>query len=73
MNYSAEIKAFGEPERIARCLGPEAEEKDRSAFTVEKKEDHALIKVCASDSVALRATLNTITKLMTAYENIEKV
>lgn len=73
MRYRAEIKINGDAEKIIECFEPELSKKDRSSFDIKKQKDHVLIEVEASDSVALRATLNAITKLLTVYENIEKV
>lgn len=40
----------------------------RSEFSLERFDDHIKIRIKASDSVALRATLNNLTKLFTVYE-----
>ena len=73
MKYSSEIKVTGDIDKIIKCFEPEVGKKDRSSFNIKKEKNHALIEIDASDSVALRATLNSITKLLTVYENMEKV
>ena len=71
MKLSAEIKVYGNPEELFKCFEPELHDKKRSNFKIIKKEDHLLFDVEADDSVALRATLNGITKLITVYEKIK--
>ena len=73
MKYTAELKAYGDVEKIFECFKPEVEEKNRSAFKITKKKDYVLFEIDAEDSVALRATLNSISKLLTVYEKIENV
>ena len=46
---------------------------DRCTINIQKKEDHVLFDIEADDSVALRATLNAITKLFTVYEKTKKL
>lgn len=73
MRLKAEIKAVGDPEVIYECFQPEQKEQDRSRFEIKKEKDGVLFLVEANDSVALRATLNSITKLLTVYEKIRSV
>lgn len=56
------------PENLYRIFQPEISKKDRSGFNVIKDKDCVRFEVEAEDSVALRATLNSITKLLTVYE-----
>ena len=71
MKYEALLKAYGSPRLITECVSPEKHVKDsvRAGFSMEKKKNHVVFRVKASDSVALRATLNSITKMLTVYEN----
>ncbi len=73
MKLRAEIKAIGNPEIIYDCFQTEQKEQDRSRFKIKKEKDGVLFLVEANDSVALRATLNSITKLLTVYEKIRSV
>ncbi|MBW2977363.1 hypothetical protein KY331_00815 [Candidatus Woesearchaeota archaeon] len=68
MKLKAEIKAFGDPEVIYECFQSEQKEQDRSRFKIKKEKEGVLFLVDADDSIALRATLNSITKLLTVYE-----
>ena len=73
MKLNAEIKVYGEPKKIIACFEPELRDEKRSNFKIIQKEDYVLFEVEAEDSIALRATLNGITKLITVYEKMEKL
>lgn len=62
-------------EQFYKSLLPELEngERDRCDFTIHKLKDKIKININAKDSVALRATLNNITKLFTVYEKISQM
>jgi len=55
-------------EELYHTFKPEITKKDRSGFYIIKEKDHLTFKIQAKDSVALRATLNSITKLLTVFE-----
>jgi len=71
MKLSAAIKVYGDPKEISACFEPELADKKRSNFKIIKKENYVLFDIDAEDSVALRATFNSITKLLTVYEKIK--
>ena len=73
MRLTAEIKAYGDAEKITSCFKPEEGKQKRSKYTIKKQEDHVLFQIEAEDSVALRAIMNSITKLLTVHEKMEKV
>lgn len=74
MRYTAEVKAYGDADAISKCFEPEIEKKqNRSRLDIKKKDDHVIFNVEAEDSVAMRATLNSITKLLTVFEKTEKM
>ena len=74
MNYIAEVKAFGDANKIIQCFEPELKRKqNRSKLEIINKKDYVLFIVNAQDSVALRATLNGITKLLTVFEKTEQM
>ncbi len=75
MKYSASIIVKGNPGNIYKCFFPEAKhlKSNRSDYKIEKNKEGVLFKISADDSVALRATLNSITKLLTVYEKLEKI
>ena len=70
MRYIAKIEVFENPKNISDCLGPEMRslDSDRSSTKISVKKNSLFVAVEASDSVALRAALNAITKLFTVYE-----
>ena len=72
MKLIATIKAFGDAKELKACFEPELADKKRSNFKIIKKGDHLLFEIEADDSVALRATMNGITKLLTVYEKVNK-
>lgn len=73
MRYNVKVSVDGDAEKIAKCFEVEQVKQDRSGFTVKKNDDGVLIEVQADDSTALRATLNSISKLLNVYENMMKV
>ena len=73
MKLKAEIKAYSDPEKLYNCFKPESGKQKRSEYTIEKKEDHCLFTIEAEDSTALRAIMNTITKLITVYEKTKEI
>lgn len=73
MDFTAQIIVKGDAEKIYRCIKPEMIDYDRSSFTVKVEKDQLVFDVMAKDSVALRATLNSITQLLTIYEKIENM
>jgi len=73
MKYKSEIKVYGDIDKIIKSFEPETGKKDRSKFSIKKEKDYVLFEIEATDSVALRATLNRITKLLTVYEKISEI
>lgn len=74
MNYSAEIRIREEPDKIYDYLLPETESKrDRSNFTLKKGDKEVIIDVKAKDAVAFRATINTITQLLSVFQKVKEV
>ncbi len=74
MKFSADIKFFDKPDKAYRCLIAEKEVKtERSNFEVIKEKDHVLVKIKAKDASALRATFNSIMKLLNVYEKVKEI
>lgn len=72
-NYSASISFKGAgAEKLEKLLALESREgeNDRAEFKVEKSGDSVTIRVSAADSVALRACLVSVTKILTIHERI---
>lgn len=73
MKYIASLRAYGDVDKIYESFQTEINEKDRSKLSIKKEKDHVLFEIEAKDSIALRATLNMVTKLLTVYEKIERL
>ena len=78
MDYTCELIInldCKEVEHFYKSLLPELEngERDRCEFSVHKLKDKIKINIKAKDSVALRATLNSITALLSVYEKTNKL
>ena len=73
MIYSAKIRAYKNPAIIYKCFISESKnlKTNRSSYTIKKRKDYVEFDIKANDSIALRATINSITKLLTVYEKIE--
>lgn len=71
MKYEAVIKVKDNIEVVYKAFLSEQGDFGRSGWTVEKTDDEVEFRITAEDSVALRATLNSITKLLTVYEKVD--
>lgn len=73
MEYSADILVKGDAEQIFNCMQPELKSYERSSFTIKKTEEGVLFSIIAKDPVALRATFNSISQLLTVYEKTKEL
>ena len=74
MDYKAKITvATGKlTDKVYRCFVPETDVKtERSSFTLKKQKECIVFDVSAKDAVALKATLNSISKLLTVFEKMK--
>lgn len=72
MNYSASITADLDAS-LLRSFKPENKEGSRSSYTVSQKDDKIIFTIRASDAVSLRASLNSITKLLIISEKMGNI
>jgi len=72
MNYSLDLKITGDSNALFECFQPEILKGDRATIDLEQKKGFLLFKIKAKDSVALRAMMNSITKLLTVYEKMRR-
>ena len=72
MNLFSEIRVNDEKRDLYKLFKDYEEKGTRSSIKIKNKNKDLIFAITAKDSVALRATLNSITKLLTAYENMEK-
>jgi tRNA threonylcarbamoyladenosine modification (KEOPS) complex Pcc1 subunit len=73
MNLGARIEVVGDAEKIYKCFKPELIKKDRSEYTIRKSKGKIIFEVSAKDPVALRATLNSITQMLTIFEKMKEI
>lgn len=74
MKILANITVYDKnPDKILKVFQPEISKGKRSGFEIVKEKDNIEFLIESKDSVALRATLNSITKLLTVYEKVEGV
>ncbi len=74
MIYSVLLEAKGEEKELYRCIMPERRlREDRATLDIKKQKGKLIFKIEAKDSVALRATLNSLTKLFTVYEKMKAI
>lgn len=75
MKLSAEITVKEDTHNIQKLF--EAEEKvfdnQRAGYELKKTKQGLIFKITAEDSTALKAVLNSITKLLTIYEKSKGV
>lgn len=72
MNYHAEITLTEDIDNAYKCFLPEIASTNRAKINLKKTKDKLVFEIDANDSVALRAMLNGITKLLDVYEKINK-
>ena len=75
MKLEAKIIITENVDAIAKLFAPEKKHfnRKRSTVTIKKNKNTLTFVIKATDSVALRATTNGITKLLTTFEQAEKV
>ena len=73
MKYELELKAFNNPKILYDCFKPEILKGDRASVELKKKKKYLLFNIKAKDSIALRAMLNSISKLLAVYEKIGRI
>ena len=75
--YSSTVEVQTNPELLLQCLKPELEsfkaKSDRSSLTISKAKTKVTFNIHAKDSVALRATLTSLTNLFTIYEKMQNI
>ncbi|MBS3112575.1 hypothetical protein J4418_00625 [Candidatus Woesearchaeota archaeon] len=72
MNYHAEITIKKDIENLYKSFLPEIASTPRAIINLKKTDNKLKFIIEAQDSVALRAILNSITKLLDVYEKVQK-
>jgi len=57
--------------RIHELFAPEDKDIGRAQYTITEDDTHIMFHITAEDAVAMRASLNAITKLLTIWEKTE--
>jgi tRNA threonylcarbamoyladenosine modification (KEOPS) complex Pcc1 subunit len=73
MNYSSIIEVkLKNPKELLQIFEPELKIllNDRASYKLQQEENSLKFIITAKDSVSLRATFNSITKLFTIYEKL---
>jgi len=73
MNCELELKIFGDSKKLYDCFQPEVLKGNRTSVELKKEKEYLLFKIKAKDSVALRAIMNSISKLLTVYEKMGNI
>ena len=73
MNYEVDFKVFGDPKILYDCFKPEVLNGGRASVELKKTKECLLFKIKAKDSIALRAMLNSISKLLTVHEKMKRI
>lgn len=72
MNYTSSITVDTcDPDKLIEAFKHEDGEGDRASWQMFKKKEGVEFRITAKDSTALRAVLNSITKLLTVYEKVK--
>ncbi len=61
------------PERIFQIFGSEAGKKDRSEIKIEKENKKINFRISANDSIALKASVNIIIKILKKKKKTENL
>lgn len=58
---------------LYECVKSEQKDMPRSSLTIRKHKGKVLFEISADDATALRATLNTVLKLLVVYEKSSNI
>ena len=75
MNFKASIEVKEDLKNIQKLF--ESEDKDfknnRSKYKLKKDKDKVVFEIQANDAVALRSTLDSISKILKIYEEMKEI
>ncbi|MBR9699474.1 hypothetical protein GOV09_03405 [Candidatus Woesearchaeota archaeon] len=60
-------------DKLFKVIKVEADKKDRSELKIEKKKDKIIFIIDAADATALRASANTVIKILQIIEKAKKL
>lgn len=73
MNFEATLTVQGYTRPLRQAIASEAREMTRSSITITEEKDKLVLRVSATDATALRASVNTILKLLQVYEKVAAI
>lgn len=73
MNYRATIEVAGDNDSLQKCFAPERLKKARTEYTIKKSKNKLVFDISSKDPTALRATLNSITRLLSVYQKMSGI
>lgn len=73
MNFEALLTINGTGTALYDAIKTEAKDMPRSSITIQKRQKKLVIAVRAADATALRASMNTILKLLMVYEKMAAI
>ena len=59
--------------KLYGCVKSEQKDMPRSSLKIKRQKDKVIFEVSADDATALRATVNTVLKLLIVYEKSSKI
>jgi tRNA threonylcarbamoyladenosine modification (KEOPS) complex Pcc1 subunit len=72
MSYSALIKVDDDG-KIFECLKGESSAQARSSISISGKKSLLEVSIKASDAVSFRASINSITRLLSVYDKVARI
>ncbi len=73
MKLKADIVVNNDSELLYKCFKPEMNKWQRAEVKIKKNKNKLHFNIQAQDAVALRATLNSITGLLSVFEKTNKL
>ena len=73
MKFKANIVVDDNTDLLYKCFKPELSEWKRSKIRIKKNKDKLEFNIVAEDAVALRATLNSITGLLSVFQKTNRL
>jgi tRNA threonylcarbamoyladenosine modification (KEOPS) complex Pcc1 subunit len=74
MNYLFELKAFpDDASKLFEVAKAESGKGDRSELSIAKKGKNVIFNISAADHIALKASMNTVSKILSIYEKTKSL
>ncbi|MBI2548563.1 hypothetical protein HYW21_04395 [Candidatus Woesearchaeota archaeon] len=73
MIYTVALSILDAPPELRDLLRIDHQKAERSEIKILQQKKGLLLRITAQDAVALRATMNTITQLLSVHEKLQRV